>query len=89
MSPFDGLRAQLEALRRGEAPSPPVGDLVGFRFVSLRPVWTGKLRACGRVVGRGRTVGLAECEIADDQGRIVAHATSTCMALRGDMAAGR
>lgn len=142
------LREQLEAMRRGEAPIPPVAELVGFRFVSmgdgeavfeleaekrhanpmgtlaggifvtladaamggafvstleegesfttleikinfLRPVWTGRLVAHGRVVGRGRTVGLTECEITDEQGRIVAHATSTCMTLRGDAAEGR
>ena len=40
-------------------------------------------------VSRGRTVGLAECEIEDDQGRLVAKANSTCMTLRGDAAAGR
>ena len=55
----------------------------------LRPFWTGRLVARGRVVSRGRTVGLAECEIEDDQGRLVAKASSTCMTLRGDAAAGR
>ena len=55
----------------------------------LRPFWTGKLIAHGRVVHRGKTVGLTECRIVDDQGRLIAHATSTCMALRGAMAQGR
>jgi len=41
----------------------------------MKPVWTGKLRAEGRVLSGGRTVGFA-------------HATSICMTLRG-AAAGR
>jgi uncharacterized protein (TIGR00369 family) len=55
----------------------------------LRPVRTGVLRATGRIVSRGRTIGLVECDVIDDQGRLVARASCTCMALRGDMAAGR
>jgi uncharacterized protein (TIGR00369 family) len=55
----------------------------------LRAVRTGTLVAEGVVVQRGRTIGLAECTITDDQGRIVARASSTCMTLRGEQAAGR
>jgi uncharacterized protein (TIGR00369 family) len=55
----------------------------------LRPFWTGTLLAHGQVVSRGRTVGLTECRVVDDQERLIAHATSTCMALRGDAAQGR
>jgi uncharacterized protein (TIGR00369 family) len=55
----------------------------------LRPFWTGTLLAHGKVVSRGKTIGLAECRIVDDQDRLIAHATSTCMALRGAMAQGR
>jgi uncharacterized protein (TIGR00369 family) len=55
----------------------------------LRPFWTGKLIAQGRVVHRGKTVGMTECEIVDDQGRLIAKATSTCLTLRGDAASGR
>jgi uncharacterized protein (TIGR00369 family) len=55
----------------------------------LRPFWTGKLTARGRVVHRGRSVGLTECDVEDDEGRLVARASSTCMVLRGDKAAGR
>ncbi len=55
----------------------------------LRPFWTGKLVARGRVVSRGRTVGLAECDVEDTDGRLIARASSTCMTLRGDAAAGR
>jgi uncharacterized protein (TIGR00369 family) len=55
----------------------------------LRPFWTGTLLAHGKVVSRGKTIGLTECRIVDDQARLIAHATSTCMALRGSMAQGR
>lgn len=55
----------------------------------LKPVWTGKLRAVGRVVKAGRTIGLVECDVTDDQQQLVARASSTCMTLRGDQAQGR
>ena len=55
----------------------------------LKPVWTAQLTAVGKVVKRGRTVGLAQCDVTDAEGRLVAYATSTCMALAGKMAEGR
>jgi uncharacterized protein (TIGR00369 family) len=55
----------------------------------LRPVWTGKLSADGRLLKGGRRVGLVECTITDDRNRLVARASSTCMTLRGEEAAGR
>ena len=55
----------------------------------LRPFWTGKLVAHGSVISRGKSVGLTECRVVDDQERLIAHATSTCMTLRGDAAEGR
>ena len=48
----------------------------------LRAVTEGTLTATGRVLHGGRTVGLTDCEVIDEQGRRVAHATSTCMTLR-------
>ena len=55
----------------------------------FRPVWEAQLRAEGKVVRRGTTVGYVECEIMDEGGRLVAKAASTCMALRGERAKGR
>ncbi len=55
----------------------------------LRPFWTGTLVAHGKVVHRGKTVGMTECDVVDDQSRLVARATSTCLALRGEAAEGR
>jgi uncharacterized protein (TIGR00369 family) len=55
----------------------------------LRPVRKAVLQADGLVVQRGRTVGLTECAITDEKGRLIAKATSTCLTLRGEQATGR
>ena len=55
----------------------------------FRPVWEAHLRAEGKVVRRGSTIGYVECEIAEEGGRVIAKAASTCMALRGEGAKGR
>ena len=55
----------------------------------MKPVWRSHLVADARVVKRGRDVGLTECEVFDGEGALIAHATSTCMVLRGEKAAGR
>ena len=51
----------------------------------LRPFRHGRLVATGRVLSRGRTLGLTESHVRDEEGRLVAHATSTCMTLRSDV----
>src|SRR5436190_18666921 len=55
----------------------------------LRPVWKALLTAEGTIVQRGRTVGLTECSITDERGRLIARATSTCLTLRAEQAKGR
>jgi uncharacterized protein (TIGR00369 family) len=40
---------------------------------------TGLIRAEGRILHRGRTLGTAEGEIKDAGGKLYAHATTTCM----------
>lgn len=47
----------------------------------LRPVTTdsGRLRCEGSVIQRGRRTALAQAQLYDAHGRLVAHATSTCM----------
>lgn len=55
----------------------------------MKPVWQGRLTAIGKVIKSGRTIGLTECRITDEQGSLVAFATSTVMTLRGDAATGR
>jgi uncharacterized protein (TIGR00369 family) len=55
----------------------------------LKPVWNSKLVATGRVVKKGQTVGMTECDVVDEKGSLVARSSSTCMTLRGDKAKGR
>src|SRR6202162_6421244 len=62
---------------------------VELKFNFLRPARIAKLRAEGRVVQRGRTVGYVECEITDENNKLVSKSNSSCIVLRGDQAAGR
>jgi uncharacterized protein (TIGR00369 family) len=62
---------------------------VELKINFFRPVWETTLKAEGKVVRRGGTVGYIECEVTDDQNRLVAKASSTCLILRGDKAVGR
>lgn len=55
----------------------------------FRPVWEAQLKAEAKVVRRGSTIGYVECEVTDEQGRLVAKAASTCMVLDGKSAQGR
>jgi uncharacterized protein (TIGR00369 family) len=55
----------------------------------FRPVWEAALKAEGKVVRRGSSLGYLECEITDENARLVAKAASTCLVLRGDHAKGR
>ena len=47
----------------------------------LRPVTTesGRLKAVGQVLQRGRRTSLAQAQLFDGSGKLVAHATSSCM----------
>lgn len=47
----------------------------------LRPVTvdSGRLRSVGSVLQRGRRTALAQAQLFDAAGKLVAHATSTCM----------
>ena len=47
----------------------------------LRPVVEGRLRAVGRVVEIKQTLMFSEADVLDEQGRLVARASSTCMAV--------
>jgi uncharacterized protein (TIGR00369 family) len=55
----------------------------------FRPVWQAALRAEARVVNRGKNLGYLECEVLDQDDRLVAKATSTCSVLRGEQAKAR
>jgi len=62
---------------------------VELKINFLRPVWQGRLRAVGTVTKRGRHIGMTECEVTDEEGRLVAKASATVMTLRGELADGR
>ena len=55
----------------------------------FKPIWTARLTATARLVKRGKTVGMTECDVVDEKGSLVARASSTCMTLSGRMAEGR
>ncbi len=52
---------------------------LNVRFLKAVTVGSGKLRCEGVVVSRGRQTALAEARLYDEAGRMVAHATSTCL----------
>jgi uncharacterized protein (TIGR00369 family) len=62
---------------------------VELKINYLRPVWQTVLKADGKVMKRGGTIGYVECEVTDDANRLVAKAASTCVVLRGEQAKGR
>jgi len=62
---------------------------VELKINFFRPVWEAHLKAEGRGVRRGRSLGYVECEITDEHGQLIAKAASTCLVLRGDDAKGR
>jgi uncharacterized protein (TIGR00369 family) len=54
-----------------------------FKISFIRAITpdTGVIRAEGKVVSPGRRVGTAEGRIIDANGRLLAHATTTCLIL--------
>jgi len=89
-----GILADIADAAMGMAYASRLEDGETFTTLELKinftkPAWLGKLRAEGRVLAGGRSVGLVECDVRDLNDRLVAHATSTCMTLRGEAAAGR
>jgi uncharacterized protein (TIGR00369 family) len=82
-----GVLCDLADLAMGAAYASTLGREETFTTLELkinflRPVWREKLFAAGKIVNRGRTIGMVECEITDSQGRLVAKSTSTCMTLQ-------
>jgi uncharacterized protein (TIGR00369 family) len=55
----------------------------------LRPFKEGHLKAVAKTIHRGRTVGLMDCDVVDDRGKVIARSSSTCLTLRGDQTKGR
>ncbi|MEU7140310.1 PaaI family thioesterase [Nocardia sp. NPDC046473] len=64
---------------------------VGYSTLELKvnyirsvPINGQKLTATGTTIHVGRTTATAEGRVVDEQGRLVAHATTTCVILRGN-----
>lgn len=55
----------------------------------LRPALRGELRAHAHCVKRGRTLSFFECDIRDEEGRLVARSHATMMALNDIRSTGR
>src|SRR5712671_3633538 len=55
-----------------------------FKISFVRPITpeTGVIKAVGTVLSRGRRIGTAEGRITDDQGRLLAHGTTTCLVFQ-------
>jgi uncharacterized protein (TIGR00369 family) len=89
-----GILCDVADAAMGVAYASTLGDGETFTTLELkinflRPFRSGTLTAAARVVNSGRTIGLAECDVTDADGRLIARATSTCMTLRGGSSEGR
>jgi uncharacterized protein (TIGR00369 family) len=89
-----GVLCDIADAAMGMAYASTLGEGESFTTLELkinfvRPVWRAKLTAEGTVVQRGKTVGLTECVVTDEKGRLIAKAAATCLTLRGEQAAGR
>jgi len=54
-----------------------------FKISLIRPITpaTGLIKAEGIVLNRGRRIGIADGRITDQNGRLLAHGTTTCLIL--------
>lgn len=56
---------------------------VEIKINYLAPVQKGKLKAEGRCIKMGKTLALGEAFVRDEEGKLIAHGTSTMMVLPG------
>jgi uncharacterized protein (TIGR00369 family) len=89
-----GVLCDIADAAMGVAYASNLGEGESFTTLELKinffkPIWNAHLTATARVVKQGRTVGMVECDVVDDEGSLVARASSTCMTLRGEQASGR
>jgi len=62
-------------------PEDQANTTIELKINFIRPVVEGRLRAVGRVVEVKRTLGFTEADVLDQDGRLIAHASSTCLAI--------
>ena len=89
-----GVMCDLGDLAMGTAFASTLAEDESFTTLDLtikffKPIWSTHLVASAKVVKRGKTIGLVECEITDEKGSLVAKLFSSCTVLRGGDARGR
>ena len=84
-----GIYCDLADAAMGYAYAATLGEGETFTTVELkinffRSVRHGKLIAEAKIIKAGSTLGYVECDVKDQNGKLVAKAASTCMKLRKD-----
>ena len=75
----------VKGLASGELPLNTIAQTLGYDVVEAESgrvaitLETGRIRAEGNVLNCGRRVGTAEGRVTDAKGRLLAHATTTCL----------
>jgi uncharacterized protein (TIGR00369 family) len=64
-----------------EQPEDQSNTTIELKINFMRPVAEGRLRAVGRVVERRNSLLFGEADVLDDRDRLVARASSTCLAI--------
>ena len=82
-----GIYCDLADAAMGYAYAATLGEGEAFTTVELkinffRPVRKGRLTAEAEVVKAGGTLGYVECDVKDQDGKLLAKAASTCMKLK-------
>jgi acyl-CoA thioesterase len=65
------------------------GTTVESKINFLRPALGGTLRAHARCVKQGRSLSLFECDVSDEQNRLIARTSATMMSLADQRSEGR
>lgn len=66
-----------------DQPSGELNVTIELKINFVRPMIAGRMRARGRVLGRDGDLLFAEAEVFDGEDRLVAVASSTCVAISG------
>src|SRR5271155_3819757 len=82
-----GIYCDLVDAAMGYAYAATLGEGESFTTVELkinffRPVRKGRLTAEAKVIKAGGTLGYVECDVKDQDGKLLAKAASTCMKLK-------
>lgn len=62
-------------------PAGEANTTIELKINFIRPVTHGRIRAEGKVVEIRKSLLFSEADVYDEDGRLVAHATSTCIAI--------